>query len=67
MGSLTIALIVAGWCITTLLVLRLFSAPSRDDSDDAEDATEEGYPERQRRFEPRRDESASDVATRKSA
>ena len=57
MGSLTIVLIALGWCITTLLVLRLFAAASRNDQDD-----EESRHPHERRFEPQVDESPRDVA-----
>ena len=60
MGSLTIALIALGWCITTLLVLRLFAAASRNDQD-----AEEKPRSRERRFEPQADETPRDVAARR--
>jgi hypothetical protein len=56
MGSLTIALIALGWCLTTLLVLRLFAAASRSDQE-----AEERRRPHQRRFEPRAEESTRDV------
>jgi hypothetical protein len=62
MGSLTIALIAGAWLVTTLLVLRLFAAASRDDGDEREPAAEEERPTRERRFEPQPDEGARDVA-----
>jgi hypothetical protein len=58
MGSLTIVLIALGWGLTTLLVLRLFAAASRNDEED-----EESRPRpHERRFEPQVDESPRDVA-----
>jgi hypothetical protein len=63
MGSLTIALIAGAWLVTTLLVLRLFAAASRDDGEDeGEPAAEEERPTRERRFEPQPGEGARDVA-----
>jgi hypothetical protein len=65
MGSLTIALIVGGWGIAALLVLRLFATASRSDDDDEQAPAEptvaaEGV--RSRRFKPQPEGTPTDVA-----
>ena len=63
MDSLTIALIVGGWGIAALLVLRLFATASRaDENEQAPADPVEQERVRQRRFQPQREGSARDVA-----
>jgi hypothetical protein len=64
MDSLTIALIMGGWVIAALLVLRLFAAASRSDANERASAEPAAEQERvrQHRFQPQPEGSARDVA-----